>query len=219
MKIVAFNLASKVHRNELPFEEGILQSNAEGVAGDFIHALNSLACRIKYDPAQLPSLLHRAQAALGGQVVAAPPPVDLTVLQGEIDSLRTKKRRTEEEIETLRSICAQHEPMIVPGVNSILFLITWSVFVALLFIFDLSVFGLLTIVLGLAGAGLFYMTDSQTLQKQQEEAERRRAKNEAEVKRLEGSLGETCHRLEAKTAELRAARGGESIPVNVAVPS
>lgn len=203
MKSSAFNLAFKVHRNELTFEQGILQSNEEDAAQDFLDALNSLAGKVKYDPSQLPLLLEQAQAVAAAKAGTAPLSVDLTALKEEINNLHKKKRDIEEGISTLKSICARRQPMITPGVNSILLLIIFSVFVALLFIFDQPLVAVPAIVVGLAAAGMVYMKDLKTLHKQQEEARRRRAKNEAEISKLENMLVEIQQQLEAKELQLQ----------------
>ncbi len=210
MKSAAFNLAFKVHRNEVPFAEGLLKSNEEQAAEDFLDALNSLAGEIKYDPSQLPALLEQARG--GGEQQAAAPAVDLKALQEEIDALRKKKADLDEGIRTLEGICAQREQTVLPGLNSIMLLITCSVFVTLLFIFQQVILGLLLIVLGLAGAGLIYMKDMRTLRSQQEEIARRRAKHESEIKKLRKIRDETEEVLHKKEEEFKAARSGQPVP-------
>lgn len=205
MKSIAFHLAFKVHRNELSFEEGIIRSNAHQAAEDFLEALNSLAGEMKYDLAALPLLLKQAQTAMEG---AAPPPVDTDALQEEVNSLRQKKRHIEEGIQTLKMMSIQPQPTVIPGINSILLLVTCGVLVALLFIFEFPLLGLLAIILGLAGAGGFFVNDLKVKRQQEEEAQRRRAKNEEEIKRLTEMLQEIGELLEAKVGELRAIQGG-----------
>ncbi len=210
MKSAAFNLAFKVHRNELAFTEGLLKSDQEGAAEDFLDALNSLAGEIKYDPSQLPALLDQAQT--GGEQKSSAPAVDLNALQEEIDNLRKKKKDLDESIRTLEGICAQREQTVLPGLNSIMLLITCSVFVTLLFIFQQVILGLLLILLGLAGAALIYLKDARTLRAQREEIARRRAKHEAEIKKLKTTRKEIIELLDKKEAEFQAARGGQPAP-------
>ncbi len=210
MKSSAFNLAFKVHRNEIPFAEGILKANAEGAAEDFLDALNSLAGEIRYDPAQLPDLLAQAQGAAGGAagqpLQELKPSVDLSALFEELNNLHKKKRDLEEGIATLKTMAAQRYPMIVPGVNSVLLLITFAVFVMILFTMQLAILGLIFILVGLVGAGLLYMKDMKVLQKQRAEAERRRAKHEAEIAKLQALLEENEELTATKEAELKAAQ-------------
>ncbi len=205
MKSIAFRLAFKVHRNELSFEEGIIRSNAHEAGEDFLEALNSLAGEMKYDPAALPLLLRQAQRSVETSVAAAP---DTTALEEQIDNLRQKKQHLQEGIQTLKMMSVQSQPTVIPGINSILLLVTSGVLVALLFVFKYPLLGLLAIVMGLAGAGVFLVNDFRVKRRQQEEAQRRRAKNEEEIKRLSDMLQEIGRLLEAKLGELRSIRGG-----------
>ncbi|MFH1742285.1 MAG: hypothetical protein ABIH23_25045 [bacterium] len=204
MKSAAFNLAFKVHRNELPFAEGILKSNEEGAAEDFLDALNSLAGEMRYDPAQLPSLLQQAQGDAGGDVAPLTPAIDVLALQEEIGNLRKRKEDFEEGINTLKTLLARHEPVMVPGINSVMLLIACGVFVALLFVFNQPIIGAVLILIGLSGAGVMYMKDLRTMREQQAEVDRRRAKNEAEIKQLQGQLAETQKALAEKEAKLQS---------------
>ncbi|HPA44292.1 MAG TPA: hypothetical protein PK395_00890 [bacterium] len=210
MKSSAFNLAFKVHRNEIPFAEGILKANSEGAAEDFLDALNSLAGEVRYDPAQLPDLLAQAQGASGGAAVPPlqemKPGVDLSALLEEVNNLHKKKRDLEEGITTLKSMAAQRHPLIVPGVNSVMLLIVCAVVVMILFTFGQPIVGLVFILLGLGGAGMIYMKDLKVLQKQRAEAEKRRAKHEAEITRLQTMLEENEKLMATKEAELKAAQ-------------
>ncbi len=204
MKSAAFNLAFKVHRNELPFAEGLVKAVEAQAQEDFIHALNSLAGETKYDVEQLESLVDEALQGLNPD--DSKPKVNIKSLKEEIGNLKKKRKDLEEGIETLEHQNAALVPSITPGINSFLLGLVGGVLFVILLILGVVIGALLTMVGTLGGAIFLLAIDMSNLNKQKVEINRKKARNKEEIKKIKSNLKEIEAKLEEKEKLLASAQ-------------
>ncbi|RJP34364.1 MAG: hypothetical protein C4527_02205 [Candidatus Omnitrophota bacterium] len=202
MKSVAFNLAFKVHRNELPFAEGLVKAVEEQAQEDFIQALNSLAGETKYDVDQLDALVDEAVKGLNPD--SSRPEVDVKALQEEVRRLRKKRKDLLDGIETLENQIATLVPSITPGINSFLLLMVGGVIFMILLIMKIGLAAVLILLGTLGGAIFFAVVDFSNLSRQKLEIERKKKRNHEEIKKIKTALAEFESTLEEKEQLLKS---------------
>jgi len=195
MKSAAFNLAFKVHRNEIPFAEGLLKSVESGAQEDFIVALNSLAGETKYNINKLEQLIDEARHGITDKPKEKK--VDLAALEEELNQLRTKRNEYKENIRTYQSQIATLAPSILPGVNSFLLFLVGIVFVILFLLLGMGIISVFVLIITLSGAGYFLFQDMTLLKKQKEEIQRKKERYSAEIEKITAIVND----LEPKIAE------------------
>lgn len=200
MKSAAFNLAFKVHRNEVPFAEGLLQSVESNAQQDFIEALNSLAGSQKYDLSQLDSLIAQAKSAGSNDKSASSANVER--LQKEIRDLKGEIRDYKSSIHMLEAQNSSFMTTIIPGINSMLLFLVGLVVILVLFAINLMLPAVIVLVLILIGCGILLYLDMNKLKAQKASIDRKREKNLIEIDKISGRVEETKEQLQAKEQEL-----------------
>lgn len=215
MKSVAFNLAFKVHRGEMDFRSGLLQSEQEEAAEDFIDALNSLAGEIKYDKDQIGALIADASAGAPKTDDSAKADEEkkrntaaVDALTKEIETLEKKIKNYSDSLETMQNVLAARDHFIMPWLNSVLVLMVLSVIIMLLIVWRVSeLFMIILALAGIIGAGALFFKDLKTLQHQKDEAKKRRERAEGEIRTIEQAMATVKAKLDEKRdklAELQA---------------
>ena len=164
MKSAAFNLAFKVHRNEMPFAEGLLKSLEADAQHDFIEALNSLAGEMRYDVDKLDSLIDEARQSLAPK---KKPKYDIEALKDELKKIKKNRNELRETVKSLEGRINALHPSVVPGVNAFFVAIVGFVFVLIFYLLSLTVVSLLALVGILIGSFISVMHDLNVLKKQQ----------------------------------------------------
>lgn len=212
MKSAAFNLAFKVHRNEMGLNEGLLKSQQEDAAADFLDALNSLAGEIKFDKSQLSELLEAAssgggaeseQEAPAGAAVISKLEKSIAALEKDIETLEGKEKNFHESLDTLRNVLDAPPSFILPGINSILVFAVAVVFVLVMYVWKLHpIFPIIMVLLGTAASGLLLWKDLSVYAMQKKELERRRERTMTEITAVEQSLSAAGAKLDEKRRDL-----------------
>jgi prefoldin subunit 5 len=201
MKSAAFNLAFKVHRNEVPFADGLLQSCESNAQHDFIEALNSLAGSQKYDINQLDSLIAQAKSSLSGDSQSASS-ANLEKLEKEVRDLKGDIKDYKSSIHMLEANNSTLMTTIIPGINSFLLFFVGIVILLILFAVDLMMPALIVLVLVVIGGGVLLFMDLEKLKKQRAVIEKKREKNLMEIDKLQGRIEETKEDLAKKQEEI-----------------
>lgn len=201
MKSAAFNLAFKVHRNEVPFADGLLQSCESNAQHDFIEALNSLAGSQKYDINQLDSLIAQAKSSLSGESQSAASE-NTEKLEKEIRELKGGIKDYKSSIHMLEANNSTLMTTIIPGINSFLLFFVGIVILLILFAINLMMPALIVLVLVIIGCGVLFYLDMDKLKKQREVIERKREKNMIEIDKIQAKIDETKEDLAKKQEEL-----------------
>lgn len=178
MKSAAFNLAFKVHRNEIPFPEGLLKAVDADAQEDFIEALNSLAGETKYDSDRLEQMIQDASKDVSKQ--SKKPKVDVESLRQELEVNEKKRKELKDNIQNIEARTSALTPNIVPGINSLLLFLVGFVATLIFFASGLVIVALIFLICTLVGAALLYIQDMSVYNKQLEEIKEKkeRAKNE-----------------------------------------
>ncbi|MEW6238715.1 MAG: hypothetical protein AB1656_25295 [Candidatus Omnitrophota bacterium] len=195
MKSAAFNLAFKVHRNEIPFAEGLLKSVESGAQEDFIVALNSLAGETKYNINKLEQLIDEARRGLTDKPKEKK--VDLSAMEEELKQFRSKRDEYKENIQTYQTQIATLAPTILPGVNSFLLFLVGIVFVILFVLLGFGLIAVIVLLATLLAAAYFLFQDLSLQKKQKEEVQRKKERYAAEIEKITAVVND----LEAKIAE------------------
>ncbi len=196
MKSAAFNLAFKVHRNEMPFAEGLVKSVEEQAQEDFIHALNSLAGETKYDVDQLDGLVEEAMKGL--EPNASEPSIDIKGLQEEVRVLQKKRRDYLDGIETLENQNASFAPSITPGINSFLLGIVGGIIFLILLLLGLGISSLFVLIGTMITVVILVAIDLSKLNQEKEEIARKKQRNNEQIKKIKSELAEVEIKLEEK---------------------
>lgn len=196
MKSAAFNLAFKVHRNDLSFPEGLLKAYEEDAHHDFIEALNSLAGEEKFDSNSIEQLVEEARANLDGETTR--PQIDVGALKEEIEKLETSKKEHQNGIQTLKNQNASYKTTIVPGLNSILMGMVGLIIAIIMFLLGLAIVAI--IVMGITvGVGIMlWMQDTEALQKQKDNIARKVERNLYEIQQIQSKLEQIENHLSEK---------------------
>lgn len=201
MKSAAFNLAFKVHRNEVQFAEGLLQSCEANAQQDFIEALNSLAGSQKYDINQLDALIAQAKSSLSGESSSASS-ANVEKLEKEIRELKNDIKDYKSSIHMLEANNSTLMTTIIPGINSFLLFFVAIVIGLILFAIGFTMVALIVILVFLIGCGVLLYIDLEKLKKQRATIERKRERNMAEIDKLQGKIEETKEDMAKKQEEL-----------------
>ena len=201
MKSAAFNLAFKVHRNELTFAEGLLQSCEAGAQQDFIEALNSLAGSQKYDISQLDALVAQAKSSLSGES-ASGASAAVEKLEKEIRELKGDIRDYKSSIHMLEASVASLITTVIPGINSGLLFFVGLVILLVLFAIGFTLAALIVLVLVIVGCGILFYIDMNKLKQQRAAIDRKREKNMIEIDKINEKIEEAREDLRAKEEEL-----------------
>ena len=212
MKSAAFNLAFKVHRNELPFPEGLLKSVEAKAQEDFIEALNSLGGETKYDVNKLDQLIGEAQQ--GATKKGGRKKVNLEALEEEIKQLKKQRNEYNESILTYRSKIGSLHPRIIPGINSGLIAIVGSVIMAILFILNLGLITLIMLAVTIGTAIFTLAQDLDILKKQQADIAQKKMNALSEIKIFETRVEELTEKINEKRSALRAAQEDDASEEN-----
>jgi chromosome segregation ATPase len=214
MKSAAFNLAFKVHRNELSFAEGLLRSVESEAQEDFIEALNSLAGETKYDVDQLETLIDQAHRSAMQDSAPAP---DLSSIKQEIDTLRKKQREIGDSIQTYESQKSVLVPTVLPGVNSVLLgLGGMMISVVALFIGG-GLFFIMGVSVSLIVAIVLFIQDMGKLTIQKEKIRRRVEKIDSEIVQLEDILGQLDEKISEQVALFETYSSGATPSSNLSM--
>ncbi|MGI6455337.1 MAG: hypothetical protein ACOX5R_06890 [bacterium] len=210
MKSAAFNLAFKVHRNELSFPEGLLQSVEADAQQDFIEALNSLAGEVKYDAIDLQRLIEEAQRSLGtGEEI---PEFNQENLEQEIEDLLNKRKEILDSVRTLEHQISALAPKIVPGVNSLLLFLVGGVVSIVLFMAGAAVPAMVIAIVAVPGTGYLYFQDLNTYSKQKAEVERKKDRIRKDVDQLKFQVSTINQEISKKRETVRQIKEFRTIP-------
>lgn len=201
MKSAAFNLAFKVHRNELTFAEGLLQSCESAAQQDFIEALNSLAGSQKYDVSQLDALVAQAKSSLSGDTGSATS-ANVEKLEKEIREIKGDIKDFKSSIHMLEANNSSLMTTIIPGINSGLLFFVGIVVFLVLFAINLLIVALIVLGLVVIGSGILLYIDMSKLKQQRDAINRKREKNMIEIDKINGKIEEAREELNKKEAEL-----------------
>ncbi len=201
MKSAAFNLAFKVHRSELSFADGLLQSVESQAQQDFIEALNSLAGSQKYDITQLDSLITQAKASLTGDSGSASS-ANAEKLEKEIRELKGEIKDYKSSIHMLEANNASLMTTIIPGINSALLFFVGLVILLVVFAVGFILPALIILALVLVGSGILFYLDLNKLKEQQAIINRKKEKNQVEIDKMKDKIEDTKEDLQKKQEEL-----------------
>lgn len=200
MKSAAFNLAFKVHRNEIPFADGLLKAVDAQAQEDFIEALNSLAGSSKYSLDQLDFLIERARKGLTddrGQSEEA-----RKKLEEEIQVLKKDLRELQEGKGLLEAQNKCLVPTIVPGINSILVFMLGIVMTLIVFAAGFAIVALFFLVLALLGAAGAFMFDMNQLNAQRESLTKKKEANNKQIARIQEQIAGVNKKIVEKQGKL-----------------
>ncbi len=212
MKSAAFNIAFKVHRNELPFAEGLLKAVETNAQEDFIVALNSLAGETKYDIDKLDSLIEEARQGIASDSQKSEKKIDLKAVEEEINQLKKKRSEYKDSVETYRNQIAALVPTLIPGINSLLLSLVGIMIAVLFFLLNLVLFALLILLGTFATAGFLLYQDMENLRKQKEDIARKKARYKEEITKIESMLDELEDKLQEQQRIYNEAKGTEQPP-------
>lgn len=188
MKSAAFNLAFKVHRNDLAFPEGLLKAYDDNSHQDFIEALNSLAGEKKYDINAIEQMVDDARKAVdAGEDV---PKVDVDSLRDEIEELKTKKKEHTESIHRLQSQNSSMKPSVIPGLNSALLGIVGFVITMIIFLVGIVILGIICLIATFVVIGITLMQDLEAQKKEKETIARKVERNLGEIEQFENLIND-----------------------------
>lgn len=207
MKSAAFNLAFKVHRDEVTFNEGLVQAHEEGASEDFLDALNSLAGEVRYNKADVNTLLDAAASGQGQPEEKGPEEKAkeaIGKLQSDIDALEEKYDRNKDGLTALVSVLNAPDQLAIPGINSILLLMVGGVIVAALVSFKVmfAISGFVGLI-GLVGAGLLLYRDTQIINAQKRALAIRRQQVQDKIDVIEKSLAAIEAKMDKKRENLK----------------
>ncbi len=211
MKSAAFNIAFKVHRNEMPFAEGLLKAVDAEAQEDFIVALNSLAGEAKYNVNQLEKLIQEAKQG-AGEETKPQSNVNLEALEEELRKLKKKRHDHRESIRTYESQITSMAPSITPGINSVLLVMVGFVMSILFFLLQFElVAGIILLIAFLIAAFLLFM-DLDKLKKQKEDIERRKDRFLSEIEKIKQIVIELNQAIKEKEEEYNKAKAAMAPP-------
>ncbi|MBI1389071.1 MAG: hypothetical protein GC154_11550 [bacterium] len=167
MKSAAFNLAFKVHRNELSFPEALLRAVDNGAQEDFIEALNSLAGETKYSIDDLERLIEQARQKVEGAGEAANS--HLQKLQEQLIKLQKSRKEHEERIATLRAQSASLKVTVAPGLNAFMIFLVAFMLTLIPFLLGFYIASLIFFSLGAVFVIVVFLQDMDKLKKEQEQ--------------------------------------------------
>ena len=216
MKSAAFNLAFKVHKNEMSFADGLLKSAESNAQEDFIEALNSLAGSQKYNVDQIDTLISKAKQDLSQDKSQAG--VDLEAIEKEIRDFRLEVREIKNSIHFIEAKNASMLPTILPGMNSLLIFLIGAVALLILFALAFILSAILVLIITVIGCGMLFYIDSNKLARQKEAIARKQAKNQEQIDNLNGQIEEIHKKIAEKEAVLAKHKAAQEAPTPSSPP-
>ncbi|MFB3788457.1 MAG: hypothetical protein ACE15F_19025 [bacterium] len=205
MKSAAFNLAFKVHRNEIPFAEGLLKSVEADAQHDFIEALNSLAGESRYDAKQLDAMIQEARTSLLSPLPPPIPTINIQAIREEITELEKKRRDHADYIQTLENRIAVLHTTVVPGVNSAMWGAVGLMMAMIVFLLKQYTAFLLVLAAAFLVIVMTYLQDSDKLKKEQAAIHKKKTRVMGEIKELKNQIEELDHQILEKQEQIEAA--------------
>jgi DNA repair exonuclease SbcCD ATPase subunit len=215
MKSAAFNIAFKVHRNEMPFAEGLLGSVEADCQHDFIEALNSLAGEERYDASQIESLINEAQQS---QQPSQTPQYDIQALQDELTELKKSRNELVETVKSLEGRINCMHPSVIPGINAVFIFIVGIVIVMILYLLGLTMVGLIGLALMFVGCVFTVVQDMSLLQKQQADIAQKKLRYMNQISETKEQIEQVEEAIEEKKEFLRSVTSGESTSPSAPTP-
>ncbi len=207
MKSAAFNIAFKVHRNEMPFAEGLLGSVEADCQHDFIEALNSLAGEERYDAAQIESLINEAQQS---QQPSQKPKYDIQALKDELNQFKKNRNELLETVKSLEGRINCLKPSVIPGINAVFIFIVGIVIIMILYLLGLTMVGLIGLALMFIGCVLTVIQDMSALQKQQADIAQKKLRYMNQISETKEQIDQVEATIEEKKEFLRSVSPGAS---------
>ncbi len=202
MKSAAFNLAFKVHRNEIPFAEGLLKSVEAEAQHDFIEALNSLAGESRYDARQLDELIQEARTSL----LAPPPPsapvINIQGLREDITGMDKKRRDLADSIHTLENRIAALHTTVVPGINSAMWGAVGLMMAMIVFLLDWFSAFLILLAASFLMIVMTYLMDSEKLKQELTAIQQKKTRVLGEIKEIKSQIEELDHQILEKQEQI-----------------
>lgn len=210
MKSAAFNLAFKVHRNEMPFAEGLLKSVEADAQHDFIEALNSLAGEMRYDVAKVDALIEEARQSLEPK---KKPKYDYQALRDELQKLKKNRNEFKDAIKAMEMRIATLKPSVIPGVNAFFIIIVGLVMAMIVYLFGAALLALVGIMGIMVGAFVSLVHDMNTLKNQQAEIAQKKLRLLNQIAHYKTDLENLDPVIKEKSDFLRSILpGGEEQP-------
>ncbi len=204
MKSAAFNLAFKVHRNDLSFPEALLRSVEAQAAEDFIEALNSLAGDTKYNASDLQTLIQQAEAQLGGGSNGRKKQIEK--LEEQIRELQKKFREQEDAIQSYKGHISSLKVTVVPGLNAVLVFLVGFMLGFIPFLLGFYIFAGIVLLASIILITVLVIQDMDKLKKEQDAIAKKEASLKQDIDRcliaMEG-LGQQLEEKETQVNRLK----------------
>lgn len=216
MKSAAFNLAFKVHRNELSFPEALLRSVEVKAEEDFIEALNSLAGDTKYNAADLQQLIQQAESQLGGGSSGRNKQIEK--LEDQLKELRKSFREQEEAVASYRGHISALKVTVVPGLNAFLVFLVGFMMGFIPFLLGFPLFSGIVALISLILITVLVIQDLDKLKKEKETIRKKEISLKQDIDRCLTAMEGLSQQIEEKENQLnrlqpnQSADGGESAP-------
>ncbi len=204
MKSAAFNLAFKVHRNEMPFAEGLLKSVEADAQHDFIEALNSLAGEMRYDVEKIDSMIEESRQSLEPK---KKPKYDIKALKEELNQIKKKRNEILETIQSVEGRINILKPNIIVGINAFFIALIGFVLALIFFLVGLAVFALIILAGILIGCLLSVMHDLNVLKKQQADIAQKKLRYMNQITDLNKELEKVDETLHEKEEFIKSVQG------------
>ncbi|MDP8245856.1 MAG: hypothetical protein P9L94_17365 [Candidatus Hinthialibacter antarcticus] len=212
MKSAAFNLAFKVHRNELSFPEALLRSVESQAAEDFIEALNSLAGDTKYNASDLQELIQQAESQVGGSSSGRNKQIEK--LEEQLKALQKKFREQEEAVQSYKGHISALKVTTVPGLNAFLVFLVGFMMGFIPFLLGFYIFAGVVLLISIVLITVLTIQDLDKLKKEKEAIHKKEMSLKQDIDRcltaMEG-LGQQIEEKENQLNRLKPQSGaGES---------
>lgn len=196
MKSAAFNLAFKVHRNELSFPEALLRAVEAKAQEDYIEALNSLAGETRYSAADLETLIQQAQQQL--QSSSAGKNKQIEAIEETLRKLKKTRHEHQESIKSYQHHISQLKPTVIPGLNAFLILLVGFMlgFIPLLLRFNILAIAIFLITLILLVVSV--IQDIEKLKKERVELSRKEEEFKQGIERMLTAIEGLNQQIEEK---------------------
>lgn len=204
MKSAAFNLAFKVHRNEMPFAEGLLKSVEADAQHDFIEALNSLAGEMRYDVEKIDSMIEESRQSLEPK---KKPKYDIKALKEELNQIKKKRNEILESIQSVEGRINILKPNILVGINAFFIALVGFVLALIFFLVGLAVFALIVLAGILIGCLFSVMHDLNVLKKQQADIAQKKLRYMNQITDLNKELEKVDETLREKEEFIKSVQG------------
>lgn len=200
MKSAAFNLAFKVHRNELSFPEALLRSVESQAAEDFIEALNSLAGDTKYNAADLQQLIQQAESQVGGNSSGRQKQIEK--LEEQIKALQKSFREQEDAIQSYKGHIAALKVTVVPGLNAFLVFLVGFMMGFIPFLLGFVLFAAVVLLISIILIAVLVIQDLDKLKKEKEAIQKKEASLKQDINRCLTAMEGLGQQIEEKENQL-----------------